>query len=192
MFDVVRGLQASCSGRLDMYSAQDPGLTAKLLEEIQHLEKAVSARPGAGFGANSIRSSVAGRWRLVFTDSRVVIKNKGGITGLPVPGAHCTQVQVSLEPSGRAQTAEFLKLGFLTPVNYLLGSWSLSGKSGRILEVTYAEAVVCGGPKLRADSKAVLETTFVGSHIRVGRSKSGDVYLFQRIAGDEDGGMESG
>lgn len=186
LLDQVGRLQAACDGRLDLFSARKPEATAILLEDIDAIERWARTHPGAGFGSKSIESMIAGRWVLLFTDNAAIIKNKGGITGFPVPGTHCTRVEVSLDSSGRAQTVERLKLGFLAPTNDLIGKWSLSGKSGRILQVTYAEAVICGGPTLRADSKAVLETTYLSQDLRVGRSKSGDVFLFRRVKdGDE-------
>ncbi len=90
-------------------------------------------------------------------------------------------MQVCLERNGRARTEESVSvLGIMNGENSLLGKWRLTGKGGTTLEVTYAEAELMGRTKLRADSKAVLDTTYCGDRIRIGRSASGDIFVFER------------
>jgi hypothetical protein len=181
-------LSAACGGRVDRYQACEPALFAEVLREVAALEAAASFGTGAGFKAASLERAMVGRWLLLLTDSAVVVKNGGGLIGLPIPGAHCTGVEVLLDARGAAATVESLRLGFINASSSLLGKWSLVGKAGRLLEVTYAEAVVLGGPKLRADTKAVLDTTFLGDRLRVGRSQRGDVYLFRRVLAEINAG----
>lgn len=117
------------------------------------------------------------------TDSDAVEKNGGSITGLGnLPGARCTWVEVVLEADGKARTVEGIEVfgGVMQGKNELVGRWQVGGKGGRVLEVTYASAILMGKTKVRADSKAVLETTYCGDRLRVGRSGHGDVYVFVR------------
>ena len=112
------------------------------------------------------------------TDSEAVVKNAGSITGLGnLPFAQCLCVNVVLEKDGRAKTVEKVKVmgGVSEGENVLTGKWTVDRD---VLNVTYANAVLMGRMTLRADSKAVLKTTYCSDSIRVGRSQSGDVYAF--------------
>lgn len=92
------------------------------------------------------------------------------------------KVEVELSPNGKARTVETMKVfgGLLDGQNALIGNWRIVGKAGRTLEVTYASALLMGKATVRADSKAVLQTTYCSDRIRVGRSKGGEFYLFLR------------
>lgn len=170
-------LQALCEYRVEKFPKQED-LFASALDLASQLE---SSR--AGFGGQRLEKLLPGRWRLLLTNSPPVIKNAGSITGLgALPGAKCSKVEVVLERGGRASTEEAVSvLGLMNGVNALTGKWRLGGKGNSVLEVTYAEASLMGKSKFRADSKAVLETTYCGDQIRIGRSKTGDVFVFQRV-----------
>lgn len=183
---VVSKLSDACEGRLDQYEVREPALFADALEAVDDLELTAKFGRKGGFQVSSFQKAVTGAWTLLLTSSAVVVRNKGGLTGLPIPGAYCTKVEVTLQANGRAETKEILSWGFLRTSNSLLGKWTMTGKGDRILEVTYAEAIILGVSKMRADSKALLETTFVGKNVRLGRSKTGDVYLFKRVQDRED------
>lgn len=137
----------------------------------------------AGFGpSRDIRRFMPGTWRLAATDSDAVARNAGSLTGVSkLPGTRCTRVEVVLQPEGTAQTVESITTGvFLRTVNSLVGKWSLTGNPPIILEVTYAQARLFNRINLRADSKAVLRTTYCSQTVRIGRSRSGDFYVFIR------------
>lgn len=139
--------------------------------------------PGFGVSAGRLKTLLPGKWTLVLTDSVAVEKNAGSITGLgSLPGARCKRVDVVLDSDGKARTVEAIKVfgGLMDGENALIGKWRLSGKSGRTLEVTYASALLMGKATVRADSKAVLETTYCSNRLRIGRSKGGEFYLFLR------------
>lgn len=148
----------------------------------------IAARVGtleqtAGFGpSRNLRRVLSGTWRLVATDSTAVARNAGSLTGVSkLPGTRCTQVQVILQPEGAAQTVESITTGvFLRTVNSLIGKWSLTGNPPIFLEVTYAQVRLFNRINLRADSKAVLRTTYCSQTVRIGRSRSGDFYVFIR------------
>lgn len=149
---------------------------AKASQLVTRLE-----RVGGGFGDKRIVGMLPGRWELILTNSRAVEKNGGSITGLgSLPGASCLGVVVDLEKGGKAKTTEKIKVfaGLMEGENCLEGKWSFV--KGGILEVTYAQAVLMGKSKVRADSKAVLRTTYCSRQIRVGRSESGEFYVFER------------
>jgi hypothetical protein len=178
--DLVSKLSAACQGRLDRYEALEPALFADALDAVTPLEASAKRGQKGGFQAVSLQQAMNGRWSLILTNCAVVQKNKGGLTGLPLPGAHCTSVEVNLLANGRATTVEHLRCGFLRTSNSLVGKWAMTGKGDRFLEVTYAELIILGGPNLRADSRAVLETTYISDCLRIGRSKTGDIYIFRR------------
>ncbi len=176
---ISAGLQLarSCDFRIERYlSKTEMFATARAAaEQLENTSRGFSGR-------SALRKPMIGKWNLLFTDSTAVIKNKGSITGLgSLPGAQCSRVQVILEAGGRAQTVESVTVfGLLNSENSLIGKWKLTGKTGQRLEVTYAEAILMGKSKIRADSKAVLDTTYCGETVRIGRSPSGDLYVFER------------
>lgn len=162
---------------LHKYRAKRPEEFADAVAAATELE-----RSGQGFGATVKRLSnlLQGTWRLILTDSKAVEKNAGSITGLGnLPGARCTNVEVRLERDGKASTVERVKVfgGLLDGENALEGKWRVDGST---LEVTYAKAILMGKATVRADSKAVLRTTFCSRRTRIGRSASGELYVFQK------------
>jgi hypothetical protein len=162
------------------YEVKEPVLVNALLANVVDLESTFTS----GFTASdSVRKAYAGKWKLIFTNSVAMMKNDGSIIGLPFPGSRCSSVEVALDLNGKATTMERMDLlhGAITWTNTLTGTWTLSGPSGRTLEVTYAEANLFGGMRLRSDSKAVLKTSYVGKKVRIGRSSSGAIFLFERI-----------
>ena len=168
---------------LHRYRQEAPSQFEQVITCIEDLEKSVS-----GFGASvgyKFKSFIPGTWELVVTNSKAVEKNAGSITGLgSLPGAKCIQVKVQLEKDGKARTVEKVKVfgGLVTGNNALEGKWRLTGKQASTLEVTYAQAVLMDKAKLRADSKAVLNTTYCSAQIRIGRSpSSNDFYVFIRV-----------
>lgn len=176
-------LGKACEYRVEKYQKEE-ALFAEAERAAEELEKT-----SKGFGASAsagarLRQRLVGRWLLLYTDSQAVVKNGGSITGLgSLPGARCKRVEVHLEGNGKARTIESVTaFGLVDGENALIGKWTLGGKAGCTLEVTYAEALLLGKATLRANSKAVLETTYVGDSIRVGRaSGSGDFFVFQRL-----------
>jgi len=156
-----------------------------LFAAAREAAESLEATEVRGFGVSGkvLQKRICGKWVLLYTDSEAVVKNGGSITGLgSLPGADCSRVEVILEASGKAKTIETVSVfGLINGDNTLTGRWKLSGKNGITLEVTYAEAILLGRTKLRADSKAVLNTTYCGESIRVGRSPSGDIFVFERV-----------
>lgn len=137
----------------------------------------------AGFGASrETQKLLPGVWRLMVTDADAVARNAGSITGLSkLPGTKCVTVDVMLDANGNARTVESVRvLGLTTAENTLVGKWRVVGPGGDLLEVTYAEVRLYGKMALRADSKAVIKTTYCSHAVRIGRSRSGDFYVFVR------------
>ncbi|CAN8067218.1 unnamed protein product [Agarophyton chilense] len=161
-----------------MLRAYDPDLFHDAEQLVSELEKTVG-----GFSVNNykLKSLLPGKWRLILTNSKAVEKNAGSITGLgSLPGARCISVAVILNKDGSARTVEEIKVfgGLMNGENSLEGKWRITGKG--MLEVTYARAVLLGRTKLRADSKAVLRTSYCSRKIRLGRSASDEFYVFVR------------
>lgn len=150
--------------------------------EISECVLAVEQKAGFGGPPRNMRRILPGAWRLVATDSAAVARNAGSLTGLSkLPGTRCTRVDVVLQQDGTARTVESVTaLAVWRTSNSLIGKWSLSGNPPNVLEVTYAHAQLLGNLKLRADSKAVLRTTYCSQSLRIGRSRSGDFYVFLR------------
>jgi hypothetical protein len=178
VLSVCEQLSKQCGGRVDRFEAAEPILFASALNAVRALEECATS----GFQSDGTRKLLVGRWALVLTDSPAIVSNRGSITGLPVPGMHCIGIEVVLDQSGDAETIDKMSAlgGMFAPQNVLRGKWSLSGKSGRTLEHTYEELRMLG-QTLRSDSKATLLTTYVGSSVRVGRSASGNVFVFRRV-----------
>lgn len=178
VLNAAGALREVCKYRVEQYPSQTE-LFSKACAAAEALEKTTR-----GFGGSGLKAGLPGRWVLLYTNSSAVIKNGGSITGLgSLPGAKCTRVEVILESSGKARTVETVTaFGLVDGENSLLGRWTLAGKRNTTLEVTYAEAQLLGKAKFRADSKAVLETTYVGDRVRVGRAPSGDLFVFERMA----------
>lgn len=181
--DELKAAVRSNPPELHRYRQEAPSQFEQVITCIEDLERSVS-----GFGASvgyKFKSLIPGTWELVITDSKAVEKNAGSITGLgSLPGAKCMQVKVELAKDGKAKTIEKVKVfgGLITGNNALEGKWKLTGKQASTLEVTYAQAVLMDKAKLRADSKAVLNTTYCSAQIRIGRSPSSDdVYVFVRV-----------
>lgn len=165
---------------LHLFRKKSPADYEKAVLQVSELEKSVGGFSGIAGG--KLKRFLPGNWELVLTNSQAVEKNAGSITGLgSLPGAKCLQVRVILQKDGKAKTVEKIKVfgGLMQGENSLEGKWRLSGK-GDVLEVTYAQAVLMGKNKIRADSKAVLTTTYCSQRMRVGRSSSGEFYLFVR------------
>jgi hypothetical protein len=174
-------LSSRCGGEITRYEDLEPDLVSTIVASVSGLESMVVA----GFGAtNTLRKAIVGGWELVFTNSSAIARNNGSIIGLPFPGSRCERIDVVLASNGNARTIERISTlnGILQWTNSLVGKWSLTGPTGWRLEVTYAEAILFGRMKLRSDSKAVLETSYVGSALRVGRNSSGTIFIFKRIA----------
>jgi hypothetical protein len=183
IFALCSELSSRCGGEIAKYDLLEPDLVSKIVASVGDLESMVVA----GFGASKTRSkTIVGRWQLVFTNSSAIARNNGSIIGFPFPGSRCESIDVFLDCNGNARTIERIVTlnGLLRWTNSLVGKWSLTGQTGWRLEVTYAEAILFGRMKLRSDSKAVLETSYVGSLLRLGRSSSGTIFVFKRI-GDE-------
>lgn len=164
--------------QIHKYRTVLPDLFSEAKATVSSLEQS----PG-GFGSARLRHQLVGTWRLVLTDSTAVEKNAGSITGLgSLPSTRCKWVEVVLKSDGGARTVEGIEVlgGLIKGENTLVGKWKVGGKGGRMLEVTYASAILMGKTTVRADSKAVLETTYCSERLRVGRSGGGDVYVFVR------------
>jgi hypothetical protein len=171
-------LAKECNGSIDQFERSKPQLFASALDAVRTLEECTLA----GFQASTLRKQMIGRWELILTDSPAIVKNRGSITGMPLPGTQCVGIEVVLDQWGNAETIDNLVVfgGIFNMRNVLRGTWVLTGKGGRTLEHTYAELVIAG-QKLRSDSKAVLITSHVGPTVRVGRSASGNVFVFRRV-----------
>ena len=180
LLESVNVLCKTFDGRVHDYTKNEI-LFKDAFNRAEELED--SGRSGFGSSSGRMIGQIEGSWRLIFTDNQPVIKNAGSITGLgALPFAKCAKVVVTLERNGKARTEETVSVlnGLVSGVNSLLGKWRLGGKTGRRLEVTYAEALLLGRTKLRADSKAVLETTYCGERLRIGRGASGSIFVFER------------
>lgn len=176
---VARLKEASSSGGIETYVKRQEEF-AEALQCVEALEK---TRSGFGTSAGSggkLKALIVGRWNLVLTNSQAILKNSGSIMGLP--GATCKGITVVLEESGKAETIEDISTMFnlVSGENKLMGKWRLAGKSGRSLEVTYANALLMGISKIRADSKAVLECSYCSDALRVGRSSANEVFVFTK------------
>lgn len=181
VLESLRSLQQSVGDvGLHRYKRLQPEKFAVTETAVRTLEQSTG---GFGGGGSKLRTLLPGNWELVLTDSVAVEKNAGSITGLgSLPGAKCKKVTVELDRDGAARTVEGIEVfaGLMKGENALIGKWKVTGKGGRMLEVTYARALLMGKAKVRADSKAVLETTYCSERMRVGRSKGGDFYFFLR------------
>lgn len=179
--DSLRELEQSAGDvSLHRYRKLQPDKFEKAAAAVRALEQS-----NGGFGASKgkLQTLLPGNWKLLLTDSVAVEKNAGSITGLgSLPGAKCKSVVVELNRDGKARTVEGIEvfLGLMKGENALIGKWRLAGKTGRTLEVTYASALLMGKTTVRADSKAVLETTYCSERLRVGKSEGGDFYVFVR------------
>lgn len=85
-----------------------------------------------------------------------------------------------LGKDGQAQTTENVSLLFnlIRSRIALSGKWSIEKRDA--LHVTYASALMFDKWRLRADSKAVLKTTYCSKRVRIGRSANNDFYVFVR------------
>lgn len=162
--------------QIHLLRRRNPHLFEVAAHQVSNLERTVG---GFGSNNNKLTGLLQGKWKLVLTDSLAVEKNAGSITGLgSLPGAQCLGVSVVLSKDGSARTVETIKVfgGLINGDNTLQGTWRVTGKG--MLEVTYASAVLLGKKKIRADSKAVLRTTYCSQKMRLGRSGSGEFYVF--------------
>lgn len=142
-----------------------------IADQVRALENA------GGFSRIPPRKLYVAAWRLAATDATAVRRNGGGVTG--IPGFRCARLSVELARTGRARTVEHMSAiwGLLNAVNVLEGSWKVDDRG--VLNVTYASLVLLGGLfNLRADSKAVLQTTYCSPALRIGRSGKGEFYVF--------------
>lgn len=180
VLDVCKDLEQQCKSQLHLFQRDAP----ELFEDAQRLASELETSSRSGFDVSKrFKDGMVGNWRLALTDSKAIVKNAGSIIGLPSPGSRCVSIDIILDRNGKATTRETFEtlFGGLKWTNALHGTWELTGKRSRTLEVTYAEAALFGNMRLRADSKAVLETTYCGRKVRIGRSASGDVYIFARL-----------
>lgn len=176
---VCEELLDRCGPCLDRYQRDEPDLFNKAVSEASSIEAMASSGSPS---RSKFLSAVCGTWNLMLTDSVAVIKNKGSVTGLPLPGFRCVGVDVVLNKDGTASTVDRMQFGggALNVKNILSGRWTLGGADGRTLEVSYEEAKLLNGLKFHARSKAVLRTTYVGSVLRIARS-SRDLFVFKRV-----------
>lgn len=184
LMECLRTLQESAGDAgVHRYRTLEPDRFVAAAAAVRALEQSTG---GFGGGGGKLRALLPGTWELVLTDSAAVEKNEGSITGLgSLPGAKCKRVKVELRQDGKARTVEGIEVfaGLMKGENALVGKWRVAGKGGRTLEVTYANALLMGKVTVRADSKAVLETTYCSERLRIGRSKGAEFYLFVRNNG---------
>lgn len=174
---------------IDVYAVEPTSAKPSHILRTEHVhyktlcDKVSALERSAGFSLpKQAQKHMTGTWRLALTDSAAVDRNNGSITGLSkLPGATCSSVAVTLDQNGSARTVETVRwLAVTTARNCLTGKWRFNGRGNDLLEVTYAEAVLFGRFSFRADSKAVVRTTYCSRGVRVGRSRSGEFYVFVR------------
>ncbi|KAI0565320.1 hypothetical protein FGB62_19g258 [Gracilaria domingensis] len=172
----LRGSSEREEPLLNLLRTRKPDIFHDAEQLVSDLEKTSG---GFRVNNNKLKGLLPGKWRLVLTNSKAVEKNAGSITGLgSLPGAKCTRVDVILNKDGTARTVEGIEVfgGLIKGENSLEGKWRITGNG--VLEVTYARAVLLGKTKIRADSKAVLRTSYCSANVRLARSASGEFYVF--------------
>jgi len=140
---------------------------------------------------NSARSSrLWGKWKLCFTDSPAMLKNKG-VTGLgSIPFSGFVELTQTLRSNGTAVTEEVLTV---PP----FGKESRSFLRGQVLQVapevieqTYVEVSLGGVFNSNSGdvggevffSKAVLAIAYLSEQLRICRTRSDHVFVFEREA----------
>lgn len=154
---------------------------------------AVEAAAGPRHGSRNARSGrLVGTWALAYTNSAAVVSN-AGLTGAGrlLPGARLAALRVGYALDGGAWAEERLSAAFgaVGVRNRLTGTWAAApGGDGNTVEQTYAELVTHpGGIKLRADSKAVVDVTYLDEEWRIARApKSRDLFVFRRVPTEEE------
>lgn len=146
---------------------------------------------GRGGTRNARSGRLVGTWALAYTNSNAVVGNVG-LTGAGrlLPGARLSSLRVGYSLDGRAWAEERLSAAFgaVGVRNRLTGTWAVGpGSDGNTVEQTYAELVTHpGGIKLRADSKAVVDVTYLDEEWRIARApKSRDLFVFRREPTEE-------
>mmetsp|Transcript_31355 Transcript_31355/g.76837 ORF Transcript_31355/g.76837 Transcript_31355/m.76837 type:complete len:181 (-) Transcript_31355:156-698(-) len=159
-------------------------------EEREEVEMVASKLEDFNSVDNPTRSSkLWGTWRLLYTDSPPMIKNKGvtGLGGIPLVGFEgLTQ---TLNSNGTAVTEEVLKIPpFGTRcTSFLRGNFT--AVSPQIFEQTYVDVKLgsvfdSSASKVGSDvffSKAVLAITYLSEELRVCRSPSEALFVFERV-----------
>lgn len=160
----------------------------RLGQQIVDAATAVEAAAAGGRqGARNARSGrLVGTWALAYTNSSAVVGN-AGLTGAGrlLPGVRLDALRVGYALDGRAWAEERLRAAFgvVGVRNRLTGTWAAApGGDGNTVEQTYAELVTQpGGITLRADSKAVVDVTYLDEEWRIARApKSRDLFVFRR------------
>ncbi|GAB0490920.1 hypothetical protein MMPV_002161 [Pyropia vietnamensis] len=159
------------------------------------VDAAVAVEAAAAGGRGGTRNARSGRlvgtWALAYTNSAAVVGNVG-LTGAGrlLLGARLSSLRVGYSLDGRAWAEERLSTAFgaVRVRNRLTGTWAVGPASdGNTVEQTYAELLTHpGGIKLRADSKAVVDVTYLDEDWRIARApKSRDLFVFRREPTDE-------
>jgi hypothetical protein len=137
---------------------------------------------------NPSRSSrLWGEWRLLFTDSKPMIKNRG-VTGLAsIPLVSYVDLLQRFDSRGFAETLEVIK----TPPFGTRAESSLKGNltalTGQVIEHSYFDIKLAGGFSAAGESDfsrktAVLAITYLSEDLRVCRSPSDALFLFERVS----------
>jgi len=160
----------------------DPPAQQKLIDLLEELE----ALNGIENPARS--ASLWGTWQLLFTNSPPMLKNKG-VTGLgSLPFVAFEELTQEFQSDGSAETVEILRMPpFGTPARSTLRG-SVVAASPQVIEQTYVDVQLASVFKSQADSvgsdnyfsKAVLAITYLSDALRICRSPSGALFLFQR------------
>jgi len=169
-------------------------------QPIEEAAAAMEAAADARTGKRNARSGrLIGTWSLVYTNSRAVVGNTG-LTGAGrmMLGARLNALRVCYDLGGAAWAEEQLSsLALLRVRNRLTGTWAVGpAKDGNTVEQTYAELETHpGGMKLRSDSKAVVDVTYLDDEWRIARApQSRDLFVFRREeggAGPEGGAQQT-
>uniref|UniRef100_A0A7S0VTA1 Plastid lipid-associated protein/fibrillin conserved domain-containing protein n=1 Tax=Hemiselmis tepida TaxID=464990 RepID=A0A7S0VTA1_9CRYP len=140
---------------------------------------------------NSARSSrLWGSWRLRFTDSPAMLKNRG-VTGLgSVPFTGFVELTQTLRSNGTAVTEEVLTVPPFGKESrsYLRGQ--VVQVAPEVIEQTYVEVSMGGffnsnSGDVGGDvffSKAVLAIAYLSENLRICRTRSDHVFVFERAA----------
>lgn len=174
-----------CAGLFDERLAEaEPQRAQAVLQAAASLELEAKGRdiPGS-LQAEAVRAGLLGDWRLVFTDSAPALKGGvSGLGGLPFCSSVAVLQRLS-EGSPAAQCIEVvgLPLGVRNAV-ILKGSWMVDEDAMLLCE--YSSSEVAGGSMpegmATAQRTVVTATSHLGTRLRLERSQSGSLFVWER------------
>jgi len=121
-----------------------------------------------------------GTWRLRFTNSIAVWKNKG-ITGVGalIPFSELITVEQHLDKDGISQVVEILSAGPGRLTNTLTGTFQALSEDS--FEYTYESAKLGPFQDLQYRSRATMQIPYISNKVRIAKASS-DIFVFDRVA----------